>query len=107
MLELLKQMLFKFSDQIDEQQRQLLERYIEELEGTARREWPSGRLSADDDGAATFLITTDPNRELVRIEFSTPTTWIAMSPQEAVEIAQMLVKHARNVSRSPIVFRFG
>lgn len=84
------------------EQQQLTDRFNEERSGSARREFPEGRLSADDDGSLTFKIGADQDRRVVAIEFSKPTGWIAMNPQQAVELAQSLIKHARSISKEPL-----
>ena len=85
-----------------EQQSELLKRFREEQEGTAKREFPEGRLSGDDDGSITFKIGADPNKNVVAIEFSKPTHWVAMQPKQAIELAQALIQHARKISKEPL-----
>jgi hypothetical protein len=80
----------------------LMQRFQQERDGTAQREFPDGRLSGEDDGAVTWMIGSDPEKELVRVEFGVQTQWVAMSPQQAMNIAQSLIKHARAVTKKPI-----
>lgn len=81
---------------------QLLDRFESERRGEAQRQFPNGRLSGDDDGQLTFKIGADREKNVVAIEYSTPTVWMAMSPQQAVELAQILIKHARSIATEPI-----
>lgn len=85
-----------------ERQSELLKRFNEEREGSAQREFPEGRLSGDDDGSLTFKIGADPEKGVVAIEFSKPSHWVAMSPKQAVEVAQQLIRYARSISKEPI-----
>lgn len=85
-----------------ERQSELLKRFQEERDGTAQREFPEGRLSGDDDGSITFKIGVDPDKNVVAMEFSKPTHWVAMPPQQAVELAQQLIRHARAISKEPL-----
>jgi hypothetical protein len=88
-----------FSSKQDE----LLKRFDAERAKTAPREYPDGRISGDDEGAVTFKIGSDPNKGVVVIEYSTPTLWVGMQPQQAIELAQVLIKHARAISKEPLV----
>src|SRR5687768_3107867 len=85
-----------------EEQSELLKRFQEERDGKAQREFPEGRLSGDDDGSLTFKIGADAEKGVVAIEYSKPTVWVAMPPQQAVELAQLLIKHARSISKEPL-----
>ena len=85
-----------------ERQSELMKRFQAERDGTAQREFPQGRLSGDDDGSLTFKIGADPEKGIVAIEYSKPTAWVAMPPQQAIELAQALIKHARSIATSPL-----
>lgn len=78
------------------------ERLQQQLDGRAQRTWSEGRIGPDDDGDIALAIGSDPDKELVIIDFGKEVTWLAMPPQQAVEIAQMLIKHARTISKSPL-----
>jgi len=80
----------------------LAKRFIGQSHRQDKRTYSGGRISPDDDGDGTFVISSDPDRELVRIDFPTPTEWVAMPPQQAIELAQMLIKHARGVATGPL-----
>ncbi len=80
----------------------MIKRYEQQGSGNAPREYPSGRVSPDDDGALAFAIGSDPETGIVRIDFNKHVSWLGMEPQQAVELAQMLIKHARAVSKEPI-----
>lgn len=81
---------------------ELRKRFDAEREGSAQREFPEGRLSGDDDGSITFKIGADPEKNVVAIEFSKATLWVAMPPQQAVDLAQQLIRYARSISKEPI-----
>lgn len=85
-----------------EHQSELLKRFQAEREGKSQREFPEGRLSGDDDGSITFKIGADADKGVVAIEYSKPVGWVAMSPQQAVEFAQSLIKHARSIAKEPL-----
>ena len=81
---------------------ELLKRFREMQDGVASRKWPEGRVSGEDDGETVFRIGSDANKGLIQIEFPTPTQWVAMPPQTAIEMAQLLIRHARAISKEPI-----
>ena len=81
---------------------ELMKLFQEQRRGTAKRVWPERRVSADDDGAIVFKVGADPQKNIVAIEFSHPTNWIGMSPEQAVEMAQSLIKYARSIATKPI-----
>jgi hypothetical protein len=54
--------------------------------------YPQGKLHDDDEGELTMAVSRTGN--IVRIDFGKSLQWIAMSPEEAVGLAQILMKHA-------------
>ena len=69
-------------------------------------EHPNGRLNADDAGALPLVITTENG--VVKMEFPKPVAWIGFTGDQAMEIAQTLIKHARKVGvKNPLVLRIG
>ncbi|TWT63173.1 hypothetical protein [Rubinisphaera italica] len=85
-----------------ESQKGSAERLYKQKNRTAQRAWPEGRIGASDDGELAFAIGAHPEKELVCIDFGKPVTWTALSPQQAVELAQCLIKQARAVSSVPL-----
>lgn len=86
----------------DPEMSKLMQQFHDIKEGRAARQWPNGRLSGDDDGETVFKIISDSEKELVRIEFPKPVEWLAMTPQDAIKMAQLLIQHARAISKEPI-----
>jgi len=78
------------------------QRFSDQVAGRAKREWSDGRIGPTDDGDLAFSIGPHPDRELVMIDFGKPVTFVAMPPQQAIELAQALIKHARAISTSPL-----
>lgn len=66
------------------------------------RKWPNGRLSADDDGELQIKVGSDNEKEVVALEFAEDAKWVAMTPQQAIGLAELLIKHARRVTKKPI-----
>lgn len=60
-------------------------------------EFPNGKLDATDEGALRMAVSQHGNE--VRIDFGSPVAWVAMSPQQAVHMAELIVKHARAAAK--------
>jgi hypothetical protein len=58
---------------------------------------PEGKLNEDDEGGLFAGIAVIGGK--VAINFGTPVTWIAMTPQEAATFASLLIKRAREAAR--------
>lgn len=56
-------------------------------------EYPNGRLNENDAGAIAMSCGVESGRVVLR--FPKPVAWIGMTPDEAMGMAEMLVKHAR------------
>lgn len=84
------------------EQESLVKRFQEQREGTAKREFPQGRLGGDDDGSVTFVVSSDREKQVVRLDYAVPVKWVGMSPRQAIELAQLLIQHAREISKEPI-----
>lgn len=80
----------------------LLELFRQQQEGIAQRQWPEGRIAGSDDGELAFRIGVNPEKELIAIEFPKEIKYVAMSPRDAISLAQSLIKHARSISKEPL-----
>lgn len=78
------------------------QRFNDQVAGRAQRSWSDGRISATDDGDLAFAIGPHPEKELVVIDFGKPVEFVAMPPQQAIDLAQSLIKHARALSTTPL-----
>jgi hypothetical protein len=61
--------------------------------------FPKGQLNADDEGAIKIGIAYDPVDKVVRIDFGTPVTWLGLPPDEARELANILLKKAAEANQ--------
>ena len=69
-------------------------------------EFPNGKLNDDDSGALAFSVSTEAGRVVVR--FPKPVAWMGMTGDEAMELAQLLLKHARSAGiTSPLIIQLG
>ena len=60
-------------------------------------DFPEPRLTPDDEGAIQFAIGSKDDK--VVLDFGTQVHWIAMTPQQAAELASSLLNKAREVGR--------
>jgi len=56
-------------------------------------EYPHGRLNNADEGAMAMMIGHENGK--VVMQFASPTAWIGFTPEQAMDIAQTLISHAR------------
>lgn len=68
--------------------------FVNEIHGVAQRKFPKGRLSADDDGETTFVISTDRQHQIVRIQFAKPMVWLGLRYDNAIALAKELAERA-------------
>jgi hypothetical protein len=86
----------------DDNARRLMEMFKAQQAGTAQREYPSGRLNAEDDGALAMMVAADPKTKTVVIKFATPTDWIGLGAKECFEFAQLLIQKGREIATDPM-----
>ena len=56
-------------------------------------EFPNGRLNKDDEGAVACAVGHE--KGVVKLLFPKPVAWIGFTPEQALDLAQDLIKHAR------------
>lgn len=86
----------------DEQQARELSAMMKRLTG----EYPDGRLNEHDQGAVAIAIGHQEGR--VTMQFPKNLNWIGFTPEQAIDIAQSLVEHARQCGcKKPLTFTVG
>lgn len=85
----------------NEPEDETIKRLLAQLEGTARREYPQGRMGAEDDGALSYAVTADKDRGVVVIRFGKPVEWIGLAPADVAKLVEVLVRRAREVATEP------
>ncbi len=69
-------------------------------------EFPDGRLNKDDQGAIPVAIGHEAGR--VTMNFPRNLNWIGFTPEQAIDIAEMMVKHARECGcKKPLTLQIG
>ncbi len=69
-----------------------LKRFLSQTDGTAKREYPKGRLGADDEGAVAFMVAADPNTKRILIDFGKPVHSLGMTAHEANGLVNLLLQ---------------
>lgn len=64
-----------------------------------------GKLNANDEGETDLQIGTESGR--VVIKFAKPVAWIGFPPEQAIALAEVLIKHARSCATQPLTLRIG
>lgn len=67
-----------------------MRRFIDQFHGTARREYPKGRMGAEDDGALSYAIAADPRHGTIVIRFGKAVEWIGMGIADAEALRDKL-----------------
>jgi hypothetical protein len=80
---------------------QTVQREEERLGATG--DFPDGKLCPQDEGEIRMMVGSDKDTGKVVIDFGEkPVAFVGMTPQQAVDVAQHLIRHARGVSKEPI-----
>lgn len=59
--------------------------------------FPHGQLHAADEGAIQFGVTHKDGK--VVLDFGTPVAWVGMEPQQAADLASLMLSHAKQAAR--------
>lgn len=69
-------------------------------------EFPDGRLNKDDAGALALAVGVETGKVVIR--FAKPVEWIGFTPQQAMDLANLLMQNARKAgSKEPLTIRIG
>lgn len=86
----------------DIQQQEEMARVMKDLMG----EFPDGRIRDNDMGAVPVAIGHDQGR--VTMQFPKNLNWIGFTADQAIDIANALIEHARTAgSRKPLTVKIG
>jgi hypothetical protein len=70
----------------------LVKKFMEQVNGTGNREYPQGRIGADDDGALSYAITNDDRHRTIIIRFPKPVEWVGLGIDDAVALRDNLTE---------------
>lgn len=70
----------------------IMKKFLEQVEGRARREYPQGKLGCDDLGSLAVAMAADPKAGVIRIDFGKPVEWIGLRLEDAEALRDMLTE---------------
>lgn len=76
---------------------EFIKRIMDEPLKGATGTFPAGQLTPHDEGAIQFAVGVKNHK--VCVDFGTPVAWVGMEPEQAMQLAQSLVEHARAAAR--------
>jgi hypothetical protein len=85
----------------NEPQMETMRRLLDQFENKARREYPQGRMGADDDGALSYAVAADKKNGTVVINFGKPVVWLGLAPADVAKLVQCLIAKAKEVAKEP------
>lgn len=81
----------------DAKQLAAMRRLSEQLDGTARRVYPEGRMGAEDDGELSYAVTTDKRHRTIVIRFGKPVEWIGLGVEHAEQLRDQLTERLQEL----------
>ncbi len=84
-------------------QRELMERFVAQAEGKARRAYSAGRIGPDDDGDLAMAVAADRLKGVVILRFGKPVEWIGLGPAECKGLIDMLTEKLRELGDASTV----
>ena len=73
-------------------QSELMRRFIDQINGTAKRQYPAGRMGAEDDGQLSYALATDDRNQTIIMRFGKPVEWVGLGVHDAEELIQSLTE---------------
>lgn len=75
----------------DPKENENIKKFLDQMEKRlTAREYPQGRISAEDDGAVAFAIAADPAKKVIVIDFGKPVEWVGLSVDDANQLINLL-----------------
>lgn len=81
----------------DAEQLANMRRLVDQIKGTARREYPAGRMGAEDDGSLSYAVAADPKHSVIVIRFGKPVEWIGLGLDDARALIDALEQRVREL----------
>lgn len=60
----------------------------------ARNTYSQGKLNDDDGGDIQMAVSSDKLDGIVRLDFGKPVAWLGFPPEQAIQLAKLIMKHA-------------
>lgn len=68
--------------------------FLRDMQRQLQGEFPEGRLNANDQGSVAVMVGHERGKVVMQLPH--PTAWIGFTPQQALDIAETLIRHARS-----------
>lgn len=89
------------SDDSGDQRHSEMEKKFHEALKETLGEFPNGKLNDRDEGAIPMAVETENG--VIKLVFPKPVAWVGFTPEQAVQLANDLIKHARRSGHMPFV----
>ena len=76
----------------DPRQSELMSRFIDQMNGTARRQYPAGRMGAEEDGVLSYAIAVNMRQRTCIIRFGKPVEWIGLGIEDVEKLRDALTE---------------
>lgn len=84
-------------DHENEALKEMMQRFTDQVDQRAKRNYSEGRLNANDDGDLAFAVAADPAKNVVIIDFGKPVTWFALPPEQVNGLINLLMMKLREL----------
>lgn len=75
--------------------------FLQQAIGEPHREYPAGRMGADDDGAIAIAIAVDPKHRTIVLRYAKPVHWVGMALNDAEQLRHMLSRKIEELRGLP------
>jgi hypothetical protein len=71
------------------------------------RQYPKGRMSADDDGQTTIGVASDFRAKRIVLKFARPMNWIGLDLDASIGLINLLASHVSNTFGVEVAVQIG
>lgn len=83
----------------DQRTREVMQRFMDQVDGRAKRRYEHGRLKAEDDGALAMAIAADHEHQRIIIDFGKPVNWLGLRVEDAHGLINLLSEKIRELGK--------
>ena len=69
---------------------EVMKRFLDQINGQAKRAYPKGRMGHEDDGALSYAVACDRVRNTIIIRFGKPVEWIGLGRDDVEQLISKL-----------------
>lgn len=75
--------------------------FLDQAAGKKPRSYPQGRLGPEDDGELAVAISADKEHNKIVVRFAVAISWVALTPEGAIEFGNKLIEMAGKLNETP------